>query len=97
MKTIEITLLPKDFINNDYLDNGRCALAKATTKHFKKKCTCDVSELTVWNGKRAYSGSSNMYNIKNDFGLEDYDYVKSQYNKDPLMKKAYYVVKLKPM
>lgn len=90
-KKIEILLLPSDFKRSDYTNPSNCPLAKATKRHFKfEKDYLGVTPSYVYiNGQ--------MYNIKDSFGGADYQYVKDEYEKDPKMLKAQYVVTLIPI
>ncbi len=87
-KTIEILLTPKDFIGTDFTDNTNCALVKAGKRHFKEdRVTCD----TYTFNRRS---KNKDYKIIDQFDSNDYEFVREQYEKDPMMKKVQYYVTL---
>lgn len=87
-RNIEVILKPQDFVGNDYESNEDCALARAMKRHFKIKNVC-VTPCWV-------ELADSNFNIKDGFLPSDFDFVKEQYENDPKMKKARYVVTLIP-
>ncbi len=91
-KPIEILLRPEDFIGNDYSDIDDCALTRAAKRHFKTdKLTCDPYELHILD---TYRMIKKVFLIKDNFGVDDFNFVRNEYKKDPKMKKVKYYVTL---
>lgn len=85
-KTIKVDLLPEDFEGNNFNDYD-CPLARAIKRKLKRTIICG-----------AWTVGINEFKIKRDgFLLDDYEFVKKQYEKDPKAKKVIYYVELIPI
>ena len=92
MKDLEVTIIAKDFINANYIDNEDCPLARAVKRTLRitssKNCSVGVDCECVYVNKKGVT-----YDYKNGvFNMDTYLKVKEMIKKDP---KATYTITLK--
>ena len=88
-KQIKIGLIPSDFIDSKFGSVRDCPLARAIKRHFGIDRVLVTISFVIIN-----TPLTKELIIKDKFFVEDYKYVKEQYEKDPDMVEVQYEVTL---